>query len=84
MCGGNGQDCGGLELHHIFGRVSSSPLNASVVCGKCHRQMGHSFEEQHHLLWRNLHHLARIYYKSDEDDQKFWESIKQYHDPNTN
>lgn len=26
-CGGNGQQKGGLELHHIVGRSSNSPLN---------------------------------------------------------
>lgn len=79
LCGRNGQGRGGLQLHHIFGRVSSSPLNASLLCGECHSHMGHSFEEQKKLLHINLKFLALSNYHSSSENQGFWESIKEYH-----
>jgi hypothetical protein len=44
-CGGNGSNCGGLELHHIYGRISDSAFNASVLCKDCHNRVGHTQEE---------------------------------------
>jgi len=53
VCSGNGTDCGGLELHHIAGRVSGSALNAATVCKGCHIGMGHS-ESEEKMLFREV------------------------------
>ncbi len=85
ICGRNGQSRGGLAIHHIFGRVSGSALNSSLLCGVCHGHMGHNREEQAMLLRKTLIFLAKSHYETTEEDQKFWESIKEYHNVfNTN
>lgn len=66
----------GLELHHIFSRVSSSPCNASVVCLECHSHMGHSEEERVRLLALALRFLARIGYRHDLVDVAFLNSVR--------
>src|ERR1035437_836633 len=58
--GCNGQDRGGLEIHHIYGRVSDSAFNASVLCGKCHGHVGHSLEEHRGLFLTTLHYLRDL------------------------
>ena len=45
-CGQNGSGRGGLQIHHIWGRVSSSALNASLLCQKCHERVTGSLEEK--------------------------------------
>jgi hypothetical protein len=61
----------GLELHHIYGRISNSPYNAAVVCLECHGHMGHSKTEQDSLLRKACIFLARIGYKVVEKDIEF-------------
>jgi hypothetical protein len=61
----------GLELHHIYGRISNSPYNAAVVCMECHSHMGHSKTEQDNLLKLACVFLARIGYKAVERDIDF-------------
>lgn len=80
MCGQNGVNCGGLELHHIKGRESNSAMNASVVCGKCHSHMGHSFEEEKQLMQRTIRYLCRINYQFNEKDVAFFAQYKKYYD----
>lgn len=57
ICGGNGSDCGGLELHHIYGRVSASAFNAAVLCGRCHVPGHHNDTMQPWLLNKTLQYL---------------------------
>ena len=45
-CKGNGTTCGGIELHHITGRDSSSPFNAAPLCKLCHSVVGHTDKEE--------------------------------------
>jgi len=71
LCGANGQNRGGLELHHIWGRVSASPLNAALLCGECHRHCGHSLAERATLHCANLNFLARIGYAPVPSDDYF-------------
>ena len=51
-CGGNGSNCGGIELHHILGRCSASVFNAIPLCKQCHSQVGHTIKEhKKYLKW---------------------------------
>lgn len=74
-CGMNGTNKGGLELNHIVGRYSSSPLNASLLCHECHSHIGHSQEEMKRLFEKNRAYLKRIGYTETENDRQF---IKDY------
>ena len=46
QCGENGQRTGGLELHHITGRDSSSTFNGAILCKRCHAHAKHTNEEE--------------------------------------
>lgn len=61
----------GLELHHIFGRVSSSPYNGALLCIECHGHMGHDDIEQDTLLKLACEFLARMNYVADLRDKRF-------------
>ncbi len=74
MCGQNGTQSGGLELHHIIGRGSCSALNAAILCNKCHRKIGHSFEEERDLLSKTIKFLLVRDYKLTKEDKEFYES----------
>lgn len=65
----------GLELHHIFGRVSDSPFNACPLCPVCHAMMGHNRSEELELYITTADFLYKENYKPTEKD---WEFIKQY------
>lgn len=65
---------GGLELNHIFGRVSASPFNASLLCHECHSHVGHTNEEHAKLFFLNAKYLQEIGYNRHlvtEDDLMF-------------
>lgn len=66
-CGSNQM----LELHHICGRVSNSPLNASLVCHDCHSHLNHNEEEEKRHFNTNLAFLLKIRYKPTENDIQF-------------
>lgn len=66
----------GLEIHHVFGRVSKSPFNAAVVCLECHSHMGHSQEERRMLLRRAVRFLAREKYEFTKEDTDFLRTVK--------
>ena len=71
MCGSNQN----LELHHIFGRVSDSPLNASLLCHSCHyrhhSQKPFSEEEKIKLIQKEVIYLKTQGYKLTEKDKLF-------------
>lgn len=71
LCGANGSDRGGLELHHILGRVSNSIFNAALVCGECHSHMGHNQSEHHELFAQAAKFIKAVGYKPDDDDMVF-------------
>lgn len=71
LCGGNGSQVGGLELNHIFGRVSGSAYNASVLCHECHSHVGHTPEEHAQLFLLNAKFLTEIKYEPTSDDLIF-------------
>src|SRR5580698_7667740 len=60
QCGGNGQDRGGLAIHHIWGRVSSSALNAAVLCGECHDHVSHSTETRCRYFTQTFRYLETM------------------------
>lgn len=70
-CGGNGQGKGGVELHHILGRDSNSPLNACVLCKDCHSHVGHTEKEHIKLLTKTLIYLKNQGYKFNSNDFSF-------------
>lgn len=71
LCGRSNR---GLELHHIYGRVSASPYNASVVCMECHSHMGHSQTEQESILKLAVLFLASAGYEPNSIDIGFLET----------
>lgn len=74
MCDSNGNNRGGLELNHIFGRCSDSPFNASLLCHECHSHVGHTQEEHAQLFYLNAKFLAEIGYEATADDKLFIDS----------
>jgi hypothetical protein len=74
-CGSNGQTRGGLELHHIYGRVSSSALNSAPLCKVCHNRVGHGREEQQKYLRITIEFLAKEKYKLKPEDDQFLEYL---------
>lgn len=66
LCGRND-----TELHHIGGRVSSSPLNAAVLCKECHLHVTHSEEEEMRLFRLTLRYLIPRGYRITMKDLGF-------------
>jgi len=75
-CGRNGTDRGGLELHHIVGRSSSSPLNAALLCHECHVTILHTQEEEAALFFKTMRFLKAINYQLTSQDMYFIEDNK--------
>jgi len=71
LCGENGQRKGGLEIHHILGRISDSAFNSSCLCKECHSHMGHSQEEECKLFLITLKYLYDMKYQPCEKDYDF-------------
>lgn len=71
MCGGNGQDVGGLEIHHITGRDSNSAFNSSCLCKKCHTTIEHTHEREAELFLKTLMYLYNIEYMPTTKDYAF-------------
>ena len=76
LCQKNGQDCGGLELHHVLGRISSCILNASVLCHECHSHVGHTDGEHSDLLIKTIKFLLRMRYEFTEREITFYKEHK--------
>ena len=76
LCKGNGNNKGGLEIHHICGRKKherylDSPFNASVLCGECHLHISHDQEVQYALFKYTARLLLEEWYKPVKDDILF-------------
>lgn len=78
-CGGNGQGKGGVELHHILGRTSSSPFNACPLCKECHDGVKQNSEGKKKLLTKTVRFLLRNKYKMTDDDELFLNNYKHYY-----
>lgn len=72
-----------LELHHILGRVSNSPLNAMVVCRKCHdifhNKCHPTDKEKSEQLIYTLKWLLKNNYDLKEEDIQFYHKYKKYY-----
>ena len=71
LCGSNGWNRGGLELHHILGRVSDSAFNSSCICGYCHRGIGHTQKEHQKIFYQTAQFLKKVLFRPEEGDIKF-------------
>jgi hypothetical protein len=74
LCGSNGSNCGGLEIHHILGRVSDSAFNSSCLCKKCHSKIGHTKEEHQMIFFFTIQFLKSVLFKPAEEDMRFLEN----------
>ena len=72
-------DCG-LELHHIVGRSSNSPLNAFLISTEAHSHIGHSFKEEAKFLQHTLRWLLRQGYELTKKDIEFYNQHKKLYD----
>lgn len=79
ICKENGTRSGGIELHHILGRVSDSVLNSAPLCKFCHDHIGHSFEEEKDLLQKTIRYLVRHGYTFTDKDIDFYNEHKNYY-----
>lgn len=70
-CGENGTRTGGLELHHILGRVSYSAFNAAPLCQRCHSHMRQGFDHAEPLFLKTVGHLYNIQYRPSDYDLNF-------------
>lgn len=71
ICGSNGNGRGGLELHHIVGRDSSSPFNAAVLDKECHEKIKHTEKEESELFTKTFLILKQSGYNETHDDNLF-------------
>ena len=76
-CGRNGQGRGGLEIHHIWGRISDRALNGAVLCNECHGHVGHSREERRGFFSWTIYWLTKQEYKISSDDRVFLDKVKE-------
>ncbi len=67
-CHENGQRTGGLELHHITGRDSNSPLNGAILCKGCHAHAKHTREEEAKYTETTMWYLHRKGYRLTDYD----------------
>lgn len=74
LCGENGEQNGGLELHHITGRDSKSVLNGTPLCKLCHAQVGHTKEEEQFLYVKALARVCSHGWIIDTVDYQFLEA----------
>ena len=60
-----------LELHHICGRVSDSPMNGALLCREHHSHMGHNMAEEGSLLLSTARFLLHRHYVPTDEDLRF-------------
>jgi hypothetical protein len=75
-CFNCGRSDRGLELHHIWGRISASALNACPLCTVCHGAVVHTRDEHHHLLRRVINFLWRNGYRLLPVDDVFLKTVE--------
>lgn len=64
----------GLELHHLLGRISSSPFNAMLLCRTCHDKVTQNDEETKKFFKININFLLKFHYNPTNED---WLFLKQ-------
>lgn len=72
LCGENGQRSGGLEIHHILGRVSACAFNSSCLCKRCHAHIGHTENEHGRIFLRTMQFLFSQHYQPIKEDLEFF------------
>lgn len=66
-----------LTLHHIYKRISNSPLNSAPVCQECHDKSNiHSRDKRAKFLNKTAKFLDAQGYKLTKKDKDFLTSIK--------
>lgn len=62
----------GLELHHLHGRISNSPLNACPLCLNCHAigKRDNDFRQLMHNKILKL--LEKLEYNLTKEDNEFY------------
>lgn len=74
----NCQDCGRcdlpLSIHHIMGRVSSSPLNSIILCDPCHTSG--SYETKSRYLVQSIKFLLDNDYQLTQYDIELFDKHK--------
>ena len=80
ICGQNGTQTGGLELHHIQGRNSYSAFNSAPLCKLCHSMIGHTLEEEKTLMIKTAKYLVKHNYQFTEYDLQFYLNNKHIYD----
>jgi len=70
-CNSNGVGRGGLELHHILGRISGCAFNSCLLCGECHRKIVHNLDEHRRLFVQTLKFLLSVNYETKDEDIQF-------------
>lgn len=68
-----------IELHHILGRTSNSPLNAYVLCHKCHEKGQGSWEKKAKRLRQTLYYLVEKEYVFTDKDRQFYQNNGRYY-----
>lgn len=68
-CGLSGQ---GLELHHREGRCSASPLNACLLCPRCHSKGKRDKDFKKRMEKKILEFLEREEYTLNNEDEDFY------------
>ena len=79
ICEGNKSDA----MHHILGRVSSSPCNCAPVHNfRCHIGNGKlaTFEVKKVLLKRTLNYLLKNNHRLTVKDKQFMKKYKKYYE----
>ncbi len=71
-CWLTGRSDKGLELHHIRGRISNSPLNAYLISSEAHAHIGHTQEEESKFLKQTLRWLLKQQYELTKKDIEFY------------
>lgn len=81
-CFNCGRSDRGLELHHIKGRISNSPLNAYLICTYCHSHANHSQEEESKYLQTTIRWLLKQGYELTKNDIEFYKTNEKLYNNN--
>ncbi len=77
-------NCGstsGIELHHILGRVSNSPMNCIPICNLCHTNHGIDKNKKALFLDKTIRFLLKEQYEFTEKDLLFYLENKALYPP---
>lgn len=72
-CWGCGRSDLGLELHHLHGRESNSPLNACLICPRCHSKGQRDVDFRGCMHKKILDFLETRDYTFTDDDNAFYD-----------